>query len=72
MASSISLVGSQIKIARKVAAADEDQFLARQAALFGQGFNPVVRGLRVGVVGAAARAVLSRCYWRGWASAFWG
>ena len=51
MASSISLVGSQIKIARTVAAADEDQFLARQAALFGQGFNPVVRGLRVGVVG---------------------
>ena len=51
MASSISLVGSQIKIARTVAAADKDQFLARQAALFGQGFNPVVRGLRVGVVG---------------------
>lgn len=51
-ASSISLVGSRIKIARTLAAADEEQFLARQAALFGRGFNPVVRGLRVGVVGS--------------------
>jgi len=51
MASSISLVGGQIKIARADGAADEDQFLARQAALFGRGFNPIVRGLRIGVVG---------------------
>lgn len=50
-ASAISLIGSQIKIARTVAVAVEDQFLARQAALFGREFNPVVRGLRVGVVG---------------------
>lgn len=50
-ASSISLVGSQIKIARPAVATDEDKVLARQAALFGRGFNPVVRGLRVGVVG---------------------
>jgi molybdopterin/thiamine biosynthesis adenylyltransferase len=50
-ASSISLVGNHIKIARAKAAADEDQFLARQAALFGRGFNPVMRGLRIGVVG---------------------
>lgn len=51
IASSISLVGGQIKIARADGAADEDQFLARQAALFGSGFNPIVRGLRIGVVG---------------------
>lgn len=51
MASSISLIGSQIKIARAHVAANEDQILARQAALFGRGFNPVVRGLRVGIVG---------------------
>lgn len=51
-ASSISLVGCQIKIARAVAAMDDDaQFLARQAALFGSDFNSIVRGLRVGVVG---------------------
>ena len=51
MASSISLIGSQIKIARAHVAANEDQILARQAVLFGRGFNPVVRGLRVGIVG---------------------
>ena len=51
IASSISLVGGQIKIARPDGVADEDQFLTRQAALFGRGFNPVVRGLRIGVVG---------------------
>ncbi len=51
MASSISLVGGQIKVARADDAADEDQFLTRQAVLFGRGFNPIVRGLRIGVVG---------------------
>jgi len=51
MAASITLVGSQIKIARTVAAGDEDPFLTRQAALFGREFNPVVRGLRIGVAG---------------------
>lgn len=51
MASSISLVGSHIKILRVDAATENDQFLARQAALFGREFNRVVRGLRIGVVG---------------------
>ncbi|MBO9664549.1 ThiF family adenylyltransferase [Dokdonella sp.] len=51
-ASSISLIGGQIKIARAEASVDEDHFLARQAALFGREFNPVVRGLRVGVIGS--------------------
>lgn len=51
-ASSISLVGGQIRIAHAGAAKDDDrQFLARQAALFGSGFNPILRGLRIGVIG---------------------
>ncbi len=50
-ASSISIVGSQINISRADAKPEEAAFLARQAALFGKGFNPIVRGLRVGVIG---------------------
>lgn len=51
IASSVSLIGGQIEIARSEGVANDDQFLARQAALFGPGFNPVVRGLRIGVIG---------------------
>ena len=50
-ASSISIVGSQIKIWREDAGHEDTAFLARQAALFGKGFNPIVRALRVGVIG---------------------
>lgn len=50
-ASSISIVGSQIKIWREDAGQEDTAFLARQAALFGKEFNPIVRALRVGVIG---------------------
>lgn len=50
-ASSISLIGSTIRIARVHAEDSEPEVLARQAALFGRSFNPVVRALRVGVIG---------------------
>ncbi|WP_254425788.1 ThiF family adenylyltransferase [Polaromonas sp. A23] len=50
-ASSISLIGSTIRISRVHADDSEPEVLARQAALFGGGFNPVVRALRVGVIG---------------------
>lgn len=50
-ASSISVIGSRIRISRSRTDADEAVFLARQAALFGESFNPMVRALRVGVIG---------------------
>jgi molybdopterin/thiamine biosynthesis adenylyltransferase/proteasome lid subunit RPN8/RPN11 len=50
-ASSISLIGSRIRISRSRTDAGETVFLARQAALFGGSFNPMVRALRVGVIG---------------------
>lgn len=50
-ASSISVIGSKIRIARVHADESEPEVLARQAALFGGGFNPMVRALRVGVIG---------------------
>lgn len=50
-ASSISAIGSTIWISRVDADDSEPEVLARQAALFGGGFNPVVRALRVGVIG---------------------
>lgn len=50
-ASSISVIGSKIRIRRSQTDADETEFLARQAALFGKGFNPMMRALRVGVIG---------------------
>ncbi|RFP10379.1 hypothetical protein D0T25_20895 [Duganella sp. BJB488] len=50
-ASSISIVGSMIKIWRADAERADTESLARQAALFGKGFNPIVRALRVGVIG---------------------
>lgn len=49
--SSISVIGNKIRIRRSRADADEADFLARQAVLFGKGFNPMVRALRVGVIG---------------------
>lgn len=50
-ATAISVVGSKIKIWRSKPNGVETEFLARQAALFGPGFNPIVRALRVGVIG---------------------
>ncbi|WP_416047328.1 ThiF family adenylyltransferase [Cupriavidus basilensis] len=50
-ASSISVVGSKIKIRRAQGENAETTVLARQAALFGKGFNPIVQALRVGVIG---------------------
>lgn len=50
-ASSISVVGSQIRIWRAQAEDAETAVLARQATLFGKGFNPILKALRVGVVG---------------------
>lgn len=47
----ISVVGSKITIWRSKPNGVETEFLARQAALFGPGFNPIVRALRVGVIG---------------------
>lgn len=51
LASAISVIGSSIRIWRSGAANEESAFLARQASLFGRNFNPVVRALRVGVIG---------------------
>ena len=50
-ASSISVIGSRIRIDRSLSGIDETEFLARQATLFGKGFNPMVRAVRIGVVG---------------------
>ena len=50
-ATSISMVGSRIKIWRTDTESKDAEFLARQATLFGRGFNPIVRALRVGVIG---------------------
>lgn len=50
-ASSISIIGSNIQIWREDAKHEDTEFLNRQAALFGKEFNPIVRALRVGVVG---------------------
>lgn len=50
-ASSISVIGGKISIWR---ASDEDKkmdFLERQSLLFGPSFNPIIRGLRVGIIG---------------------
>lgn len=49
--SSISHIGSTIKIWRATAERSSMEFLARQAALFGKDFNPIVQTLRVGVIG---------------------
>lgn len=49
--SSISVIGNKIRIRRSQLDVGEVEFLARQAALFGKGFNPMVRALRVGVIG---------------------
>jgi molybdopterin/thiamine biosynthesis adenylyltransferase len=51
MASSISFVGSRIRISRSKVDAVETGILSRQANLFSSDFNPIVRSLRVGVVG---------------------
>jgi molybdopterin/thiamine biosynthesis adenylyltransferase len=50
-ASSISVIGCKIRVSRSRTDAGEAAFLARQAALFGKDFNPMVRALRVGVIG---------------------
>lgn len=50
-ASSISIIGNRIKIWRADAERTDTEFLARQSALFGKGFNPMMRALRVGVIG---------------------
>lgn len=50
-ASAISLVGSNITISRSNHDGTEAEFFARQASLFGSGFNPIVRALRVGIIG---------------------
>lgn len=50
-ASSISVIGKQIKIRRSRSDVGETELLVRQSALFGKGFNPMVRSLRVGVIG---------------------
>ena len=49
--SSISIVGRKIRIKRRQEDDAVTSVLARQAALFGNEFNPIVRGLRIGVVG---------------------
>jgi len=69
-ASSISLVGSQIKIARVVAAADEDQFLARRPRSSAEGLIQSCAGCGSASSGEAARAVLLQCCWPDWVSAF--
>lgn len=50
-ASSISLVGSNIRVERRQTNTAKAGFLARQAALFGKDFNQIVRALRIGIVG---------------------
>lgn len=49
--SSISVIGRQINIRSMKSEATETPILARQAALFGKDFNPMIRSLRVGVIG---------------------
>lgn len=51
-ATSISVIGNKISLQRSLVEDNDSGMFSRQAALFGSGFNPVVRGLRVAVVGA--------------------
>lgn len=50
-ASKISIVGNKIEIRQRQKHHEKSGMLDRQAALFGKGFNPIVRSLRVGVIG---------------------
>lgn len=50
-ASSISIVGSKIEILQRLRHNEKSEVFDRQAALFGKGFNPIVRTLRIGVIG---------------------
>jgi molybdopterin/thiamine biosynthesis adenylyltransferase len=50
-ASAISVIGSMITILRSKHDGIEMECLVRQATLFGKNFNPIVRALRVGVIG---------------------
>lgn len=64
-ASSISIIGSRISIQRATNNNIETAVLARQEALFGSGFNPILRALRIGVIGcggtgSAVTALLTR------------
>jgi len=63
-ASSISIVGNKIRIRRSQSDHGNAEFLDRQAALFGNEFNPIVRTLRIGVIGSGGTgsAVVSLLY----------
>lgn len=50
-ASSISIIGSKIEILQRQEHDEKSEILDRQAALFGTSFNPIVRALRIGVIG---------------------
>ena len=50
-ASSISIIGSKIEILQRQEHDEKSKILDRQAALFGTSFNPIVRALRIGVIG---------------------
>ncbi|MEQ1486706.1 ThiF family adenylyltransferase [Methyloglobulus sp.] len=50
-ASSISVIGSKISILTTRHNNIEPAFLARQSLLFGPGFNPIIRELRIGIIG---------------------
>lgn len=50
-ASSISVIGNKVSIRRTKQDNVETAFLARQSLLFGPSFNPIIRELRVGIVG---------------------
>lgn len=52
LASSLTLLGSSFQIRRTENLGGGPAFLARQATLFGSGFNPLVRSLRIAVIGA--------------------
>lgn len=64
-ASSISIIGSKIEILQRQEHDEKSEILDRQAALFGTSFNPIVRALRIGVIGcggtgSAAVSLLAR------------
>lgn len=50
-ASSISVIGNNISIRRAIQENVETAFLERQSLLFGSNFNPIIRKLRVGIIG---------------------
>lgn len=50
-AQAVSIIGSRIQVRRAKEEGCETEVLARQATLFGKTFNPIVRALRVGVIG---------------------